>query len=225
MSVLFFVLKMMIAVLIIILLIFTALMFIPFGYIVKGSIDDGFCGNACIKWLFGVVKLAVSKEIGSSKIKVHLILCGINISPANNKKFKTSKTKKSEISEIKLKKIQFSKNLFNIICNYSKEVLNIIKPKYIKANGIYGFEDPSVTGILCGMISIINTVFINSTIDLVPSFQEEVCNIKFEIMGKIFGFIIIFKTIRFLLKKEIRKIIFSKKEKNMKPLKPKMCIR
>lgn len=225
MAVLFFILKMMIVVLIIILLILTAMMFIPFKYIAKGTINEGVCGNVSLKWLFGLVKFIISKEKESEKAKIQLSLFGINISKADKKKTKSSKTKKTEQKEKHSKKIQFSKNLFNIICNYFKEILRIIKPKYIKADGIYGFEDPSITGIVCGMMSIVNTVLPNNDINLVPRFEEEVCNIEFEIMGKIFGFIIIYKTIRLVMKKEIRKIIFSKKEKNVKHLKPKMCIK
>lgn len=228
MAVLFFILKMMIVVLIIILLILTAMMFIPFKYIAKGTINEGVCGNVSLKWLFGLIKFIILKEKESSKAKIQLSLCGINISGQGKKKSKTgkmSKRKKSEKKDKNSNKNQFSMKLLNIICNYIKEILNIIKPQYIKADGTYVFEDPSITGILCGIISIINTAFPNNSINLVPRFEEEVCDVKFEIMGKVFGFIIAFKTIRLLMKKEIRKIIFSKKEKNVKPLKPKMCIK
>lgn len=225
MAILLLGLKIISVVLIIISLILTAIIFVPFRYIVKGSIDEGFYGNACVKLLFGLVKLIISREKESSKVKMQISLCGINISMADKKKFKTRETKKSEIKEKSSKKIQFNKNLFNILCNYTKEVLNIIKPKYIKADGIYGFEDPSMTGILSGLISIINTAYPNNNINLFPRFEEEVYHIELEIMGKILGFIIIFKTIHLLMKKDIRKIIFSKKEKNMKHLKQKMCIK
>ncbi|WP_159150849.1 DUF2953 domain-containing protein, partial [Clostridium neonatale] len=189
MAILLLGLKIISVVLIIISLILTAIIFVPFRYIVKGSIDEGFYGNACVKLLFGLVKLIISREKESSKVKMQISLCGINISMADKKKFKTRETKKSEIKEKSSKKIQFNKNLFNILCNYTKEVLNIIKPKYIKADGIYGFEDPSMTGILSGLISIINTAYPNNNINLFPRFEEEVYHIELEIMGKILGFI------------------------------------
>ena len=79
MAILLLGLKIISVVLIIISLILTAIIFVPFRYIVKGSIDEGFYGNACVKLLFGLVKLIISREKESSKVKMQISLCGINI--------------------------------------------------------------------------------------------------------------------------------------------------
>ena len=98
MAVLFFMLKVLIIVLIIILLILTAIMFIPVEYMIKGSINEGICGNASIKWLFGLIKFIILKEKESSKAKIQLSLCGINIFGQGKKKSKTSKISKTKNS-------------------------------------------------------------------------------------------------------------------------------
>ena len=98
-------------------------------------------------------------------------------------------------------------------------MMNIVKPKHVNVSGTYGFDDPSITGIVCGIISIINAAVPNGVINVEPEFEDEVYDIEIKVKGRIIGCIILFKTLRFVMNKEVRKNIFSKKEKNVKPLK------
>ncbi|MBC2580498.1 DUF2953 domain-containing protein [Clostridium sp. DJ247] len=104
----------------------------------------------------------------------------------------------------------FDKKFLCYTISYLKSILSIIKPYYIKIDGTYGLEDPSTTGMLCAFISILSQITPSTEINLNPNFDEEVLNIKLIVYGKIFLLLLLIKTLRFLLSKEIRKKVFKK---------------
>lgn len=223
MIILFLILKALLILLGIFVAVIILIMFLPFKYKMNGHIKDNVYFKANIKLLFGLIRFVVDRDKDNEKISTKINLCGVNI-----KMPKSVKNKKVNIKEHKFKTLNgnlFTKKVINIFIDYLKEILNIIKPKYIMINGIYGFDDPSITGFVCSFISIINTVLPNNEINLVPVFDEINCDIKFIVKGRIYLFVIAVKTIILLMKKEIRKIMFSKKEKNMKHFKVRKCIK
>ena len=94
--------------------------------------------------------------------------------------------------------------------NYFKDIINIVKPKYFRISGVYGFEDPSLTGMLLGLISIIQGAVPNAQIYVNPEFEEETINIEAEIYGNIKICVICYRTLKLIIKKEVRQILFKK---------------
>ena len=189
---------------------FMSMLFIPVKYKGKVYIRDDFSGEAYITWLFGLIKFNIFKREEDSKIRMKFVFCGANISINKHKKNKHATKEKKEKSK---KKNQFSRKLISIFYNYLKDILGILKPEHFSVVGTYGFEDPSITGIICAFIGIINGAFPMSRINLKPVFEEEDNDIKIEVYGSIINCVIVARTLKLIMKKEVRKIIFSKKEK------------
>lgn len=210
----------------ILLILLLCLLAIPFEYNFDGYVNESIYGKGIVKWLFGLTRFTVYKEKEESNIKVKFSLCGFglpvnkskNDNKKNNKKNK-NKDKKKDKRKSSQRKTKITKKLIGICYEYFKDIVNIIKPRYINVSGVYGFDDPSITGIVCGIISIINSTIPNSIINVEPEFEDEVYDLKVNVSGRIIGFVILFRTLRFIMNKEVRKNIFSKKEKNVKPLK------
>lgn len=200
------------------------LLVIPFDYNFNGYVNESIYGKGIVKWLFGLTKFTIYKEKEESHIKVKFNLCGLSIPVSKAKKNNITNEDKKKNSKKSSKKssnrrTKITKKLISICYKYFKDMMNIVKPKYINVSGTYGFDDPSITGIVCGVISIINAAVPNSVINVEPEFEDEIYDIEIKVDGRTIGCIILFKTLRFIMNKEVRKNIFSKKEKNVKPLK------
>lgn len=212
-SIIFHIIIVILCVLIIFLL---GLLTIPFDYSFNGYINENIYGKGIVKCFFGLAQFTFSKEQEKAGIETTLKLCGFNLKINKNKASKKENKHKKKSSK---RKPKITKKLINICYEYFKDILNIIKPDYVDISGVYGFEDPSVTGIVCGVISVINSAIPNSFINVEPLFEEELYDINIKVIGKIVLGIILIRTLKFIMNKEVRKNIFSKKEKNVKPLK------
>lgn len=193
------------------------LLFVPFDYNVEGDVNESVYGVGNIKWLFGLTRFNVYKGKEDSKVKVKFNFCGFKLPVSRGKKSNIKhKDKKKNTKKSSNRRVKITKQLINICYKYFKDIVNIVKPRYINISGIYGFDDPSITGIVCGVISIINSVIPNTAINVEPEFEEELYDIEIKANGRIIGCIILCRTLKFIINKEVRKNIFSKKEKNVK---------
>lgn len=196
------------------------LLFVPFDYNFNGYVNESIYGKGIAKWLFGLTKFTIYKEKEESHIKVKFNFCGLSMPVSKIKKINIkNEDKKKNSKKSSNRRIKITKKLIGICYKYFKDMMNIVKPKHVNVSGTYGFDDPSITGIVCGIISIINAAVPNGVINVEPEFEDEVYDIEIKVKGRIIGCIILFKTLRFVMNKEVRKNIFSKKEKNVKPLK------
>lgn len=189
------------------------ILFIPFKYFMNGKIDDSIGGHAEARWIFGLVKVIVYKYEDEPQIKI--IICGLNIysrkliGENNEKKGKEASKKIRKKKESKSKR-NIGRNLLMEFFKYFKDIINIVKPKHFRISGQYGFEDPSLTGMLLGIISAINGVVPKAKIDVNPDFEEETINLEVEIYGDIKVCEICYRTIKLIIKKEVRKFLFKK---------------
>ena len=140
----------------------------------------------------------------------------------------TKKTKlKDKLENIKVKinniieKIKFiinypnKKEIINASIVLIKKLLKAIKFKKIKINVDYGLDDPFKTGNICGIISSIIPFMPKKyikNINIMPNFNKEIFLADLEIKFSTSLFKILLPIIIFVLKKPIRKIIFSKGE-------------
>lgn len=116
------------------------------------------------------------------------------------------------------KRGQFSLNdftdraLINEILEYFKRVLDIAGPKYFQLYGTYGFDDPSLTGIVCGATEMIKAIIPNARLELTPDFTGEAMDLNLRVDGSVSAGRLVYQTIRTMLKKPVRKTLFGEKK-------------
>jgi len=106
----------------------------------------------------------------------------------------------------------FDRAFINEILEYFKRVLDIAGPRYLQLHGTYGFDDPSLTGIVCGATGIIKAIIPNARLDLTPDFTGERMDLNLRADGSILAGRLVYQTIRTMLKKPVRKNLFGKKK-------------
>jgi hypothetical protein len=104
------------------------------------------------------------------------------------------------------------RTLIDEALEYIKKVLNIAKPKYLHLYGTYGFDDPSLTGIVCGTVGILKSMIPHGRLGLSPDFSQETIDLDFCVEGSMMVGSLAYQTLRTVLKKPVRKIIFKKKK-------------
>lgn len=213
MTVMLITFKMLIILLCIILSVLILVIFIPFEYFLSGKMNNSTQGKAEIRWIFGLFRIIIFKY--ENKLEMKVIICGLNIYnkkliKENNikKQKKSSKHKKSK-KESKPKR-NMGKDLIMELFKYIKDIINIVKPKYFRISGVYGFEDPSLTGMLLGLISIVKGTVPSVQIYVNPVFDEENINIEADIYGDIKVCVVLYKTFKLLLKKDVRRILLKR---------------
>lgn len=206
-------LKILIVLIIILFSILLLILLVPFEYFMKGQIDRTIGGLIETKWLFGLIKVSIYKYEDNPEVKISI--CGLNvyiqklIKEDDEKKEKKADKKEKSQKKSSLKR-RLSKDLLLEIFKYFKDIINIVKPKYFKISGVYGFEDPSLTGMLLGIISIIKGAVPKARIDIEPDFEEEFISIEAEIYGDIKVSLVCYRTLKLIIKKEVRKFLFKK---------------
>lgn len=214
MFVLFLILKIILYLLIFIFGFIVSFVIIPFEYDLNTKIDEKISADVTLSFFAKFIKIMVTYEEGGKLLLIKLMgLCIIR------KKIKRA-SKKNEKGKVEKKNSNFNirdyiqGEFVNDLINYFKDIINIIKPKRIKIDGVYGFEDPSLTGIFCGIIPLVSNLIPKSDINLQPVFDDEIIDIKCEIHGRISLLVAAIKTLKFVLKKNNRQKIFNKLKKS-----------
>lgn len=207
-------------ILICIMLLLLAILIIPVKYKVNARINKEdeedkwhaeYTGD--VKLLFGFIKIKFMYNEEKPKFQVRLF--GIPILKKATTKKATTKNKKAKKKEKKNRKHEFPRVEFMKKCwIFLKDILGIIKPRRFIIEGFYGFDDPSVTGAVCAISGIIKPLIPFCRINLGPVFDEESCDVKINIDGGFFIIEAVYKTLRFIFRKDIRKVLF-KKHKNV----------
>ena len=155
---------------------------------------------------FIIIKFIYNKKNPELQIK----LFGL---PVVNKIIKKGK-KKGTKKEKDNRKHEFHGLDFIKKCwTYIKDIIKVIKPRIFDVEGFYGFDDPSVTGAVCAVSGILKPIIPSCRVNLTPVFDEESCNVKVLIAGGFSMIKAIYMSLRFIFRKDIRKIIFKKHKK------------
>lgn len=189
-------------------------LFVPFRYEITAHIIEKIDFDINIMWKFGFTRIQISKfkdkllfKIYLTKICVFAKIIGDNSKNRIDKKYK-KKTKRRASNSILNGSCNF-KDLKKILISM-KEVFNLIKPKSINIRGVYGFYDPYVTGIVSAVDSIVANFNLFHNINLKPVFDDEIMDIKVEVMGEVSCIRVLIKVISVLIKTSIRKPAFLK---------------
>lgn len=202
----FIILKILLIALCILISILILILFIPFGYFLTGKINDNVEGNIEIKWMFGLIRIVICK--GKNNPEIGLSICRLNI--YNKKLIKKTNSKKEKNLKKRFKSRNIGKELLIELYNYCKDILCLIKPKHFKINGVYGFDDPSVTGMILGAVNMINGTIPNAEININPVFDEKIINIEAKTCGDIKIYLICYRTLKLLMKRNVRQSLFKK---------------
>lgn len=221
MLILLLILKIILFILVFILGLFMLLLLIPVSY--SGQVDTygGFKAEVAIGWAWWL--LGIKAEMEGEAYGMNLLLFNRSIyriqsnksateeaAPEENPKEAPKENKKGR--KFGIKDI-LDKALFNEIKEYFKRILSILKPKYMHLYGTYGFEDPSITGMLAGAAGIIKGMFPHARISLSPDFTQEILELDFRAEGSVVIGSLAFQTLRTALRKPVRRIWFRRKKR------------
>lgn len=220
MLILIIILKILLYLLLFLLGLIVLLMIVPFSYTGQVLSAEGFRVQVMLGWAWRL--LGINAEIEGEAVDINLRVMNKKVyklksradSEEGEKPRKQSEKKDKEKKDKKglsLKALS-DKTLINEILEYFKRVLDITKPKYLHLYGTYGFDDPSLTGMVCGMTGIIKSIIPNARLHLTPDFTQEIIELDFRAEGSVTLGSLAYQTIRTILKKPVRKIIFKKKK-------------
>lgn len=161
-----------------------------------------------LKLLMGfiIIKFIYNKKNPDLQIKL-LGLQIVNKTITKGKKKANKKEKDNRKHEFQ--GLDFIKKFWT----YLKDIIKVIKPKIFDVEGFYGFDDPSVTGAVCAVSGMLKPLIPFCRVNLTPVFDEESCNVKALIDGGFSMIKAIYMSLRFIFRKDIRKIIFKKHKK------------
>lgn len=187
MDVLVIILKVFIVVISILSMALVLMATIPFEYLVKFEVNNVLEGKVEISWIFGGVKWSIDRKNEGSKIK--LIIAGLKVYEGNL-------TKKKRLQKIKEKARQhigrlIKKDNKRLIVNgveYFQNIVTVVKPQKVAIKGVYGCEDPALTGWIWGVINIFKWIIPKNNIYIEPNFNEQVINLVGEVKGVIIGY-------------------------------------
>lgn len=220
MLILLVIIKILLYILLFILGLVMLLLLIPVNYSGQVITAEGLKAEVVVGWawkLFGI-----NAEMEGEAVAVTLRIFNRRIYRIKNGKAAEEEEVIEELPENK-EKAQKQKKDFSIkdianrafieeIIEYFKRVVGILKPKYLHLYGTYGFEDPSITGILCGATGIINAMIPHARINLNPDFTREVIDLDIRAEGSMTAGSLVYQTIRTLFKRPVRKIWFRRKK-------------
>ena len=207
------ILKLILVLLLVIIIASITLIMVPFKYEISTELKTKVKFKIDILWLFNWFMISLTNNSHNLSLNFFILNNHVytkQIEKINNKKSTNKIVKKNKIDYRYILKNHFNKILFNLLITYFKDIFVIIKPSSVKIQGTYTFEDPSITGILCGLIPVITETIPLNNINLYPSFNDEVTHITTNISGQMILSIITLKTLKLLLVKEVRKILFKR---------------
>lgn len=190
---------------------------IPVEYGFSGYKDEEYELRGEISWLFRGLKASILKKSGS-KMAVALNLLGFKITPKDHlskpsKKKKEKKEKKEKKSKRKRELKDFiSKPLLHKVLDFIGSILKHIRPRVLSIDGRIGFDDPYYTGLIAMFLYSLAPSLNDYPIHVVPVFEEETLEGRFQVQGRIIMAVLVFVSIRLLLSKPVRNIFMNKKE-------------
>lgn len=195
---------------------------LPFYYDGQLMLVEGVSGNFTFGWPWQLftVKGNVEKDVSSFGL-YFLNYKILNFRESSMKVKKEIKEKEAVVKEVIEKaerrsrittKDLLERNFVNEVFGYLKKIFGILKPRNLYLRGVYGFEDPALTGFASGVISIAKSCFPNATIYLEPTFYDEVLRLDFKARGRIVLAPLMYQTIKTVLRKPVRRLLFKKKK-------------
>jgi len=193
------------------------LLIIPVNYRGQVLTAEGVRAQFAFGWagkLFGI-----SAEIEGENYDVTLRILDKRVCKLKSKEHEGKKEQSEQKTEKKEKEKKVpgfreiaDRTLINEIIEYIKRVLNIVRPKYMHLYATYGFDDPSLTGMVCGAAAVVKSMIPHARVGLYPDFTQEIIDLDLRAEGSMTVGSLAYQTIRTALKKPVRIILFRKKK-------------
>lgn len=193
---------------------------VPLTFQARGSLgQDSRRLKSKIAWGWGLFTADVSVDGRENSLRLRL--AGISL-PATQKKSgpaaagsdkqagRERKKSKKQTGRSKKNSLNFTFVFAVLNRQMVAAVLDFLKKLFkslglrLQVKGVYGADDPSVTGVLTGIIAALHAEKFN--IDLDADFSGPVIDIAGETSGRLVPVVILWHSIRFLLSKPVRKL-------------------
>lgn len=186
---------------------------IPFDYQAKGEYGNEKKLSFKVLWLFGLVTFSgsyspVSGMIGAARLFGFKIKLDMNSLKVKEKKPKGSKPEKKKSPRKRtFRPGSMDRETFFYIIGSMRKLLRHILPRSVEAQGVLGFEDPYYTGLACIVLENLRGLHLHK-IRIRYVFYDEVYEGQFRLAGRIRLIYAAYVTLRVLVKKPVRKLIF-----------------
>lgn len=176
--------------------------------------------NLRLAWGWGLLSAAV--EISGKETSFRLRLAGMSVSaprkkPVNDGTARTGKQagragKKAKKHAGRNKKHGFSfpsiiavlnRQMLAAVLGYLKRLLKSLRLR-LRLSGVYGTDDPAMTGLIAGLIAALQAEHLN--LDLDADFSGPIIDVAGETSGRMVPIVILWHTISFFLAKPVRKL-------------------
>jgi len=198
------VLVLLIVIVVILLLILLLILLIPFEYTISALLKEN--ANLYFRVHWALLEVELLLEDLKPFIKVRLF-GRIIMKELPKKRAHKKPEKKGRKSNFKMPGMAF----FQEILKFVKEFFNILKPKEITAFGYYGFNDPAHTALVSFLINLLCDLVPLAQIALEPIFESEMTDVEINISGRIRLVVVVYILIKYLFKREVRKVVFQKR--------------
>ena len=176
--------------------------------------------ESTIAWGWGLLSVAV--EIRGKETAIRLRLAGISLpaprkKPVNEGTARTGKQagragKRTPKHAGRNKKHGsgfpsiigvLNRQMLAAVLGYLRRLLKSLRLR-LRLSGVYGTDDPAITGLIAGLITALHAERLN--LDLNPDFSGPIIDVAGEAAGRIVPMAILWHTISFFLAKPVRKL-------------------
>jgi hypothetical protein len=180
------------------------ILLIPFEYSISALLKEK--ANFYLQVQWALFRFEILLEDLKPSIKISVFQRMIVNRPVE-KKIRKKPLKKAGKSKFKMPGTSF----FKEILSFLKEGFNISKPKEITAFGSFGLDDPSNTAVVSFIIMLVSEFAPWAQIGLNPIFDSEMTDVQINISGRIVLIVLVCIILKYIFKKEIRKVLFQKR--------------
>lgn len=190
------------------LLLMLALLVIPFYFKLELGKNDRLYYSGSLNWLWGRITFVLRNNSGSLTIgRLTLKTVSFNNRPRDSKTTEAKKEnvkRKNILPAVKTAGQYINRELIALCLKAIKRSLSALSLK-IKGESTFGFEDPSLTGLILGFISFAG-INKQPKLILTPDFERPVFEGNLSLRGKIPMGKLLLIIIKFMLARPVRRI-------------------
>lgn len=200
-------------ILLIIAIIISAIIIIPYDYFIKGDNISNCSTEISVHWFFGRFKIIISIYFNKKK-EINIVFFNLSKKyEMSGKKENEQKRKKKEPHKKKRNNICWSSHVNKAVINkfilLIKNLWISLRPEKLILNARIGFNDPMLTGIIYALYVQFSYLFKNYKVNLEPIFDGENLKCFFITSGRIWVLNILFLIFKFLFSAPVRNEIIS----------------
>jgi hypothetical protein len=187
-----------------ILILLLLILLIPIHYSLSASIHEKQRLNVSFRWAIFQVALLFADQNS---------IFQVNILGRRNKVGPIKKTSQKQTKQPAKKSVFKPAGLafFKAVLSFSKESLGLIKPQRIVATGSYNLDDPALTALTSMVVNLLIALVPGAEISLSPDFESNVNDMELIIAGRLFLILFVGLMLKYIVKKEVREVLFQKR--------------